>query len=258
MPFHIDAFKSSPGVRAMHPAARSGYLYLLAYAWQTDDCSIPSDPLELAEISELGDELWQTYGPRILRKFTTIEATGRLQNEKLLEEWNEAKRVFDARSLGGKRKDSSKTPERVIEVTPPQEQEHRQEQKQEQKAEKPFARSVPPEQLAGTLPLANGTDFQVSKSDVSRWVQAFPGVDVKQELKKFKAWCEDNPTRKKTAKGVKGAVFRWLDRAQNNGGGANGRQDQKRTQGNAGAQVGEDGPDLYEALYGKVEQGKPN
>ena len=243
----------------MHPAARSGYLYLLAYAWQTDDCSIPSDPVELAEISELGDDLWQTYGPRILRKFTPIEATGKLQNEKLLTEWMEAKKVFDARSLGGKRKDSSKTLPAVIKVTPPQEQEHRQEQEQKQKQEpkKPFARSVPPEELAGTLPLANGTEFQVSRSDVDRWVQAFPGVSVKQELKKFKAWCEDNPAKKKTAKGIKSAVFRWLDKAQNNGGGY-GRQDQKCIEGNAGAQGGEDGPDLYAALYGPIEPGKLN
>jgi hypothetical protein len=128
-----------------------------------------------------------------------------------------------------------------------------------QKHKKPFARSVPPDELAGTLPLANGTDFQVSKSDVDRWVQAFPGVSVKQELKKFKAWCEDNPTRKKTAKGVKSAVFRWLDKAQNSGGGnGTGEQSKKRTEGNAGAEGGEDGPDLYAALYGTVEQGKLN
>jgi len=123
--------------------------------------------------------------------------------------------------------------------------------------QKTIARSVPPEELAGTLPLANGTEFQVSKADIDRWAQAFPGVSVKQELKKFKAWCEDNPGRKKTAKGIKSAVFRWLDKAQNSGGG-NGRQDQKRTESNAGITGGEDGPDLYAALYGTVEQGKLN
>jgi len=124
---------------------------------------------------------------------------------------------------------------------------------------KTLARSVPPDELAGTLPLANGSDFQVSKSDVDRWAQAFPGVSVKQELKKFKAWCEDNPTRKKTAKGIKSAVFRWLDKAQNHGGGnGTGEQNKKRTEGNACTESGEDGPDLYAALYGPVEQGKLN
>ena len=39
---------------------------------------------------------------------------------------------------------------------------------------------------------------------------------------------------------------------------SDGRQDQKRTEGNAGAESSEDGPDLYAALYGPVEQGKLN
>ena len=96
MPFKIDAFKASPSVQAMHPAARAGYLYLLSAAWQTDDCTLPSDPLELAEISGLGDELWSIHGPRILRKFLT-GTDGRLMNFVLAKEWNEARRVFESR-----------------------------------------------------------------------------------------------------------------------------------------------------------------
>lgn len=96
MPFKIDAFKASPSVQAMHPAARAGYLYLLSAAWQTDDCSLSSDPLELAEISGLGDELWSIHGPRILRKFLT-RTDGRLVNFVLAKEWDEARRVFESR-----------------------------------------------------------------------------------------------------------------------------------------------------------------
>jgi hypothetical protein len=249
----------------MHPAARSGYLYLLTFQWQTEDCTIPSDPLELADISEIGDELWATHGARILRNFKSVE-DGKLRNDVCFEEWKEAKFVYERRRQAAEKTNAPRSPhghrlrkdENVqrsadtgtvtgtVTVTSTEKK-------------KPFARSVPPEELAGTLPLANGTDFQVSKSDVDRWVQAFPGVSVKQELKKFKAWCEDNPTKKKTAKGVKSAVFRWLDKAQNYGGGnGTGEQSKKRTEGNAGAEGGEDGPDLYAALYEPIEQGKLN
>lgn len=93
MPFNIDAFKSSPAVRAMHPSARSGYLYLLAYAWQTDDCTLPQDQMDLAEISEIGDELWDQHGARIMRKFQLLES-GRYQNATLFEEWDKARRIF--------------------------------------------------------------------------------------------------------------------------------------------------------------------
>ena len=60
-------------------APGSGYLYLLACQWQTDDCSISADPLDLAEMSGLGDELWAIHGPRILRKFD-VAPCGKLTN----------------------------------------------------------------------------------------------------------------------------------------------------------------------------------
>lgn len=102
MPFRIDAFKSSPAVQAMHPAARAGYLYLLSCAWQTDDCTIPDDDLTLSEMSGLGDELWPIHSVRILRKFSS-DGRGKLQNSILFEEWKEAKRVFDSRRLAADR-----------------------------------------------------------------------------------------------------------------------------------------------------------
>jgi hypothetical protein len=110
MPFQIDRFKASPSVRAMHPAARIGYLYLLACQWQSSDCSIPSDPLTLAEMSELGDELWATYGPRILRKFEPVNGDGTLRNAVCYGEWLEAKRIFDARREGAQRTNTVRSP----------------------------------------------------------------------------------------------------------------------------------------------------
>src|ERR1700678_549405 len=97
MPFRIDAFKGSPAVQAMHPCARIGYLYLLARAWQTDDCTVSSDALQLAEDSGLGDELWALHSPRILRKFEAVNGNGRLRNQVCFEEWSEAKRIYERR-----------------------------------------------------------------------------------------------------------------------------------------------------------------
>ncbi len=105
MPFKIDRFRGSPSVQAMHPTARAGYIYLLLSAWQTDDCSISSDELDLAELSGLGDELWAQYGGRILRNFEQLE-NGRLRNSVCFEEWIEAKAVFDRRSANALRTNS--------------------------------------------------------------------------------------------------------------------------------------------------------
>ena len=109
MPFHIDRFRGSPHVQAMHPAARMGYLYLLAAAWQSEDCSLSSDPLDLAAASGLGDELWAQYGTRILTKFRRDEH-GKLKNFVLFEEWQEAKRIFEARVSAAKSTNASRSP----------------------------------------------------------------------------------------------------------------------------------------------------
>lgn len=109
MPFHIDRFRGSPDVQAMHPAARIGYLYLLAAAWQSDDCTISSDPLDLASASGLGDELWAQYGKRILKKFRS-DGQGKLKNFVLDEEWKEAKRIFEARVSAAKSTNASRSP----------------------------------------------------------------------------------------------------------------------------------------------------
>lgn len=94
-PFYVDAFRGSPSVQAMAPAARAGYLYLLGAAWQSEDCTTTADPMELAELSGLGDELWATHGPRILRKFDRVG--DRLRNSRLYADWLEAKRIYDSR-----------------------------------------------------------------------------------------------------------------------------------------------------------------
>jgi hypothetical protein len=109
MPFHIDRFFGSASVQAMPPAARMGYLSLLTRGqWQSDDCTISSDPIDLADISGLGDELWAVHGPRILRNFVRVEGTSKLRNLVCFHEWSEAKRIFESRRNAAKRTNSDR------------------------------------------------------------------------------------------------------------------------------------------------------
>lgn len=108
MPFHIDRFRGSPDVQAMHPSARAGFLYLLCSAWQTGDCSLSSDPVDLAVASGLGDELWGIHGPRILRKFAMVD--GCLRNEVLEKEWADAKRIFESRQEAARKTTQTRSP----------------------------------------------------------------------------------------------------------------------------------------------------
>lgn len=69
-----------------------------------------------------------------------------------------------------------------------------------------------------TMPLVDGSDFDIREQDIEEWQDAFPNVDVVQQLKAMRLWCKDNPERKKTRKGVRRFITSWLDREQNRGG----------------------------------------
>lgn len=117
MPFYIDRFRGSPDVQAMHPCARIGYLYLLSSAWQTEDCTIPTDPIDLATLSGLGDELWEQYSARIMRKFDRVDGTNRMRNSAEYTEWLDAKRVFEARQAAARKTTQTRSPSYKSTVT---------------------------------------------------------------------------------------------------------------------------------------------
>jgi uncharacterized protein YdaU (DUF1376 family) len=105
MPFHIDRWKGSAYVQAMRAAARAGYLYLLTAAWQTEDCSLPSEDDELMILAGLTEEEWAEHGAKIRRQFT-VGADGRLKNTVLIDEWAGAKRIFESRRSNAQRTNS--------------------------------------------------------------------------------------------------------------------------------------------------------
>lgn len=59
--------------------------------------------------------------------------------------------------------------------------------------------------------------FTPSEEDVSRWQQAFPGVDVRAALLRARAWVDADPKRRKTARGMKRYLTAWLGRDQDRG-----------------------------------------
>lgn len=69
-----------------------------------------------------------------------------------------------------------------------------------------------------TMPLVDGTEFEIREQDIAEWQDAFPNVDVVQQLKAMKLWLKDNPKKRKTKTGIRRFVTNWLDREQNRGG----------------------------------------
>ena len=62
-----------------------------------------------------------------------------------------------------------------------------------------------------------GETFRVTDDMLPDWEAAYPAVDVLQELNKIKAWLQDNPTKRKTVRGMRKFIGSWLSRQQDRG-----------------------------------------
>lgn len=63
----------------------------------------------------------------------------------------------------------------------------------------------------------NGKDFGITEDDVADYECTFPAVDVRQELREMRRWSMDNPTKRKTARGMRQFIGKWLSKEQDRG-----------------------------------------
>lgn len=73
--------------------------------------------------------------------------------------------------------------------------------------------SKPPsaEEVVLTFPVVGTAKFwPLTRRQVERWRELYPGLDVVAECRKALAWCEANPAKRKTERGMTGFLNRWL------------------------------------------------
>lgn len=78
------------------------------------------------------------------------------------------------------------------------------------------------------LTLNDGSTYGVTQSEVDRYSELYPAVDVAQEIRGMIGWLDTNPQRRKTRSGIRRFMNNWLSKTQDQGG-TNGYV-QKRTQ----------------------------
>ena len=69
-----------------------------------------------------------------------------------------------------------------------------------------------------SLPLNDGSAFEIFQSDIDMWSNLYPAVDVMQQLRNMAGWIDGNPSKRKTRSGIKRFVNGWLAKEQNKGG----------------------------------------
>ena len=80
------------------------------------------------------------------------------------------------------------------------------------------ASALPDRRLFISIVLNDKSEYPVYQDQVDKWVALYPAVDVGQELRKMAGWCEANPKRRKTRRGILNFINSWLSREQDRGG----------------------------------------
>lgn len=82
----------------------------------------------------------------------------------------------------------------------------------------------PPQAAASAPPIlsfpvkGNGSKtWGLTPAKLAEYEQTFDGLDVLRECKRARQWCLDNPTKRKTARGMAGFLTRWLTRTNDSG-----------------------------------------
>lgn len=65
-----------------------------------------------------------------------------------------------------------------------------------------------------TITLNDKSEFPIYQSMIDEWNELYPNVDIMQELRNMKGWCNANPTKRKTKRGILRFINNWLSREQ--------------------------------------------
>lgn len=91
------------------------------------------------------------------------------------------------------------------------------------------AKATPDRQHFISLLLNDKSEYPVFQEQVDSWSELYPAVNVPQELRKMKGWCDANPSKRKTRRGILRFINNWLSGEQDKGGNRNGKGNGQRS-----------------------------
>ena len=61
--------------------------------------------------------------------------------------------------------------------------------------------------------LKDGSYFEIEENDVIAWSRTYKDCNVIHEIRAAAEWCESNPSRRKTRRGIRRFLHAWLSKA---------------------------------------------
>lgn len=208
----VRDYRANRKVQRMGYVARGLYRELLDEQWL--EGTLPEDVGVLADICGCPVRVMEKAWPEIAPCFRVID--GRLINDKLesLRTEQDAVRVkrIEAGRLGGIAKQKVANARHMPEAAQHLPISRAEEEQSRGRAEQYSAAMVPIAafDVVISIPLCDGSEYQVTRIEIDEWAQLFPAVDVAQELRNYKAWTISKPRKRKTRRGIKASVTSWL------------------------------------------------
>lgn len=224
--FYPADWLSSPSVAMMTPEQEGAYIRLLCYCWMKG--SLPDDDVKLAALSRLGEQKWNECSTLVKQNFTkrsNVLINERLEKEREKQiEWSERNRQAGIAS-GKARREKRSRDERVLNETPTQDL-NECSTSVEQKANSSSSSSSSSNTSAqthrkcvraATIPYSDLVEKEIGKvledtAFIKTQKDAYPQINVLEEIRKAKAWLIANEKRSKK-KDFKRFVGNWLTKA---------------------------------------------
>ena len=68
------------------------------------------------------------------------------------------------------------------------------------------------------IQLKDGTFVEPEQEQIIKWQRLYPDIDCHQEIRAMVGWCDANPSKRKTKRGLNRFINSWLQRANSGGG----------------------------------------
>ena len=200
IPLNISDFLSDDKVALMNTEEVGAYILLLCRAWQQDPPgTLPANDEYLSTWSKCSLLKWATLKPMVMKPF-------RLDGER----WHMDRMIRDHSQVSGtlqKRREAAQKGADARWGSKGMRSQCDGNAKREKIKTKTKDKVVWSEDDGW-----GGVDDRISD-----WSDAYPNVDVKQELKAMNQWLVANPSKRKTQKGLPRFITAWLKRTNDKG-----------------------------------------
>ena len=77
--------------------------------------------------------------------------------------------------------------------------------------------AAPPSKILESIPTNKNEEYPVTAEMIAEYARAYPAVDIRQQIRKMRAWAVSNPTKRKTKSGMPRFINAWLAKEQDSG-----------------------------------------